>query len=376
MSENQLEQKVRDLAFSLWATAGTNYGLAIDYWIMAERMVVEATSASAQLTRSILTSSVMRPSPTEMPPPVSLNTLCLQRTRELAQAMMQAAGARYASSLEFWIAAEKHMVALLEKSAVAAGSTVGAEKAVANLFAGFSAEDYLERVRLLAYKLWEAAGRPHDDPLTFWLRAEAEMLRETPAPTEAAPQPTPEPEPEPEPVPPAEEPVRPAEEAHAGPPAEAAPVAAAEPPPEPAAEAASAASATGEAEARPSPEPVNAPPAAAHQPRAEAVAKAAASAPTTSRSGRAAPAEAAASPETSAPARAAKGKPARNPTAKGSTAKGQTKNGHTAQGPTGKAATGKTTTAAGKTTATRTTAPRASTRRTAARKPTRPKAGS
>ena len=35
-----------------------------------------------------------------------------------------------------------------------------------------SAADRDERVRLRAYQLWEAAGRPQGDGVEFWLRAE------------------------------------------------------------------------------------------------------------------------------------------------------------------------------------------------------------
>ncbi len=172
MTETKIEDRIRNLAYQLWQTAEGQAGQTFDYWLMAERMVLEASVASARFTRAaFLSTAQMRPDPS-----LSLSALYVYRTRELAFTMWQAAGMQYTSAFDFWSAAEKHMLAMMEQSARAAGSTVGADRAVANFFEQFSAPDYVQRIRDLAYALWVKAGEPYGNPLDFWVKAEEEIL--------------------------------------------------------------------------------------------------------------------------------------------------------------------------------------------------------
>jgi hypothetical protein len=46
----ELEQRIRELAYGLWQSAERPYWMALEYWLMAEKMVLEviiATSDSA-----------------------------------------------------------------------------------------------------------------------------------------------------------------------------------------------------------------------------------------------------------------------------------------------------------------------------------------
>lgn len=39
--DNDQEKRIRELAYSLWQTAERPYWVALEYWLMAEKMVVE-----------------------------------------------------------------------------------------------------------------------------------------------------------------------------------------------------------------------------------------------------------------------------------------------------------------------------------------------
>ncbi len=48
--DHELEQRIRELAYGLWQSAEGPYWMALEYWLMAEKMVLEmivATSDSA-----------------------------------------------------------------------------------------------------------------------------------------------------------------------------------------------------------------------------------------------------------------------------------------------------------------------------------------
>ncbi|KAB2922408.1 MAG: DUF2934 domain-containing protein, partial [Candidatus Contendobacter sp.] len=50
-TEPDLEPEIRHLAHHLWQTAGRDFGqTALDFWAMAERMVVEMTVDSVRRT--------------------------------------------------------------------------------------------------------------------------------------------------------------------------------------------------------------------------------------------------------------------------------------------------------------------------------------
>ncbi len=43
----ELEQRIRELAYSLWQSAERPYWRALEYWLMAETMVLELMVATA-----------------------------------------------------------------------------------------------------------------------------------------------------------------------------------------------------------------------------------------------------------------------------------------------------------------------------------------
>lgn len=48
--DHEQEQRIRELAYGLWQSAERPYWVALEYWLMAEKMVLEmiiATSGSA-----------------------------------------------------------------------------------------------------------------------------------------------------------------------------------------------------------------------------------------------------------------------------------------------------------------------------------------
>ena len=83
--ENDLEDDIRHLAYGLWQTAGREFSqTALDFWGMAERMVIEVTADSVQRA-SIATAAAVE-TVTAWPP--ALRSLYLYRVRELALSLI------------------------------------------------------------------------------------------------------------------------------------------------------------------------------------------------------------------------------------------------------------------------------------------------
>jgi hypothetical protein len=182
--EGRLEDDVRQLAYSIWTSAGDEFGRAVDFWVMAEQMTVELAAASARLASATVVASTARHARS-----AALRSLYLYKIHELAHVMWDSAGQRYERSVDFWLAAERHIMALAESAARLAGSSVGAEAMVARAFETFSAVSHLEKVRETAYYMWEAAGRQYGDALEFWLEAERQVLEAGFAPADISPTP-------------------------------------------------------------------------------------------------------------------------------------------------------------------------------------------
>lgn len=183
--ENDLEPEIRNLAYHLWQSAGHEFGrTALDFWEMAERMVVELTANSVRRTNTAA-ASVLE---TAAAWPSALRALYLYRVRELARCMWSASVDQRDRSLDYWLAAEKHLRLLTESAARVAGARLGQEEAMARAFEVFSPADYLEQIRKTAYSLWEAAGNQYGSAFDFWLAAENRFL-ETLATSQASPPP-------------------------------------------------------------------------------------------------------------------------------------------------------------------------------------------
>jgi hypothetical protein len=189
----KIEYQVSNLAYHLWISAGREYGRALEFWIMAEQMVWELAVASARLSESAtqVGAAAQRTAP-------AIAAKSVQRIRELAYCMWQAAGAEWGRAMDHWIAAERHVTTMLmvpgamaEISNVEPSNTgpldagpadakpsgLNAERNIEPVCNRFSADEYLNAIRTDAYHMWEKAGREHsEDPLAFWLEAERQML--------------------------------------------------------------------------------------------------------------------------------------------------------------------------------------------------------
>ncbi|MDS4022530.1 MAG: DUF2934 domain-containing protein [Candidatus Competibacter sp.] len=171
--ENELEPDIRNLAYHIWQTAGRDFGqTALDFWAMAERMVIELTADSVRRANAATAAAIE--SATAWP--AALRALYRYRVRELARGMWAASSERRDRALDYWLAAEKHLRLLAESAASAAGAGLGREEALAKTFETFSPADYLEQIRKTAYQLWETAENQHQSALDFWLAAEIRLM--------------------------------------------------------------------------------------------------------------------------------------------------------------------------------------------------------
>jgi hypothetical protein len=179
------QDQVRDLAYHIWVSAGEEYGRALDFWLMAEQMVVEMSVATTRFAKATFAAAQMP----GMAANGGFSELYISRTRDLAYAMWEAAEQQVDWTMDFWLAAEQHTRAITQAAARTAGSAVGANKMVSQAFEAFSAEQYLDRIRRTAYAMWEAAGRQYGRSLDFWLAAEKQVLQSmTPVATGFEPQ--------------------------------------------------------------------------------------------------------------------------------------------------------------------------------------------
>lgn len=172
--ENDLEHEIRNLAYHIWLTAGSDFSrTALDFWVMAEQMVIELTADTARRAKE--TTAVALENATAWPS--ALRALYLYRIRELAHNMWSASADQRELTLDYWLAAERHL-RLLSDAATrnVAGAGLGQEDTLTETFETFSPVHYLEQIRKTAYQLWEATGRQYGSTLDFWLAAEKKML--------------------------------------------------------------------------------------------------------------------------------------------------------------------------------------------------------
>lgn len=171
--ENDLEHDIRNLAYDIWLMAGTDFSrTALDFWRMAEQMVIEMTADSARRANAAATTVLENMTAW----PSALHALYRYRVRELAHCMWATSVEQRDRSMDYWLAAEKHLRLLAESAARAAGASLGKEEALAKTFETFSPANYLEQIRKTAYLLWETAGRQYGSALDFWLAAEQKVL--------------------------------------------------------------------------------------------------------------------------------------------------------------------------------------------------------
>lgn len=180
---SNVDERIRGLAQPLWESAARPYGMAMDFWLMAEQMVMEMVSATARLQSTAITP----PSPPlgELP-----DGMPVARVREMAECMWESAGRQYGVAQDFWLAAERHVLAMLRLSAFPAESGTEGKNAWTSELSGLTPAAYLERIRRMAYFYWERAGRSYGNALDCWLQAERDMLKMMSAATEGGSQPS------------------------------------------------------------------------------------------------------------------------------------------------------------------------------------------
>jgi Protein of unknown function (DUF2934) len=163
------EEDVRGLAQPLWESAARPYGMALDFWLMAEQMVLEMMAASARIQ-----DAAFRPPPPPLAGEELPSAVPVWKVRALAECMWESAGRQFGMAQDYWLSAERHVLTML-RAATSLPSDEKMQPWAAELFA-LEPTAYLERIRLMAYNYWEAAGQRYGQALDYWLRAEREML--------------------------------------------------------------------------------------------------------------------------------------------------------------------------------------------------------
>jgi hypothetical protein len=166
--DNTLEDRIRDLAGPLWRSAAQPYGLALDFWLMAEQMVGEMLRTTAQIQKSMLAD------PPPLPSQWLPEAVPVKRIEELAKCMWEAAGRQYDATQDYWLAAERHVLTIMRAATVPQSASPLAKWA--QELATLPPQAYLDQIRIAAYYAWEAAGRQYGRTLDHWLQAEATVL--------------------------------------------------------------------------------------------------------------------------------------------------------------------------------------------------------
>jgi hypothetical protein len=171
--ENDLESEIRRLAYSLWRSAGGDFGqTALNFWAMAEQMVLELTVDSVRRANPAITSTLENAATW----PSALRALYLYRVRELARCMWFTSAEQRDRSMDCWLAAEKHLRLLTELATRTADASLSKEEAIAKTFETFSPANYLEQIRKAAYQFWETVENQYHSAFDFWLAAENRII--------------------------------------------------------------------------------------------------------------------------------------------------------------------------------------------------------
>lgn len=160
--DTQMDIRIRALAHPLWESAARPYGMALDFWLMAEQMIFEMLTASARLASTAAGES-------DPAAGGSAGAVSVARVQDLAQCMWDNAGRQYEFALDCWLSAEEHVMALTRATRAAREGT--------RELATLPAPAYLDHIRHKAYYLWESAGQQYGTALDYWLQAEQQVLK-------------------------------------------------------------------------------------------------------------------------------------------------------------------------------------------------------
>jgi hypothetical protein len=167
-----MEERVRELARPMWESAARPYGMALDFWLMAEQMVIEVMATISRIQADAAAADLPKVPEHRLWPPDAVPVVRIQR---LAECMWDSAGRQYGHAQDFWLAAERHVLAMI-RAAQAGAVSKEYDEMVADLCT-LPPEAYLERIRIMAYYLWESAGRQYGHALDYWLEAEQSLLQ-------------------------------------------------------------------------------------------------------------------------------------------------------------------------------------------------------
>lgn len=170
--KQETREQISNLADPLKQSAEGRHDLAMDFWLIAEQMVLEVMDATTKVAGLSVLQDVPQ-AKIDPPLPAGVPT---ERIRDLAHCMWDSAGRQYGLALDFWLAAERHVLTMMRASSGAAAPGSRDAQAMAQEYATASAAAYLERIRETAYFLWEATGRQYDGALDDWLKAEKQIL--------------------------------------------------------------------------------------------------------------------------------------------------------------------------------------------------------
>ena len=166
--DKAVEDHIRTLAQPLWESAARPCGMVLDFWLMAEQMVLEMMAATARAQDKALSPPPL-PSPGELP-----SAAPIAKVRALAECMWESAGRQYGITQDFWLSAEHHVLTMMR--AASAWPPHGRAKPWAAELWALEPPAYLQQIRLIAYSYWEVAGRRYGQALDYWLQAEREFF--------------------------------------------------------------------------------------------------------------------------------------------------------------------------------------------------------
>lgn len=166
--ETKTENYIRELARPFWESAVQPYGMAVDFWLMAEQMVREMMEATTRLTTAV------GATPPTFAPRWLPEAVPVARIQELAECMWDAAGRQFGLAQDHWLAAERHVLSQLR--AMAALDAAPDAPAWVKELAGLPPHAYLDRIRVMAYESWQGNANPFGNALDHWLEAEQTVL--------------------------------------------------------------------------------------------------------------------------------------------------------------------------------------------------------
>jgi hypothetical protein len=170
--DQNVEERVRELAQPMWESAARPYGMAMDFWLMAEQMVLEVMATASRLQADTVAEDARSMPEHRLWPPDAVPVARIQR---LAECMWESAGRQYGMAQDFWLAAERHVLAMIR--AATAGPVSAQYDEMVQELGTMPPEAYLDRIRIMAYYLWESTGRQYGTALDYWLEAEQCLLQ-------------------------------------------------------------------------------------------------------------------------------------------------------------------------------------------------------